>query len=84
MKTFQHTAARRRLGRFEGTIYADKIVSTHSRPKAAGKDRLKGVYVENVSTHSRPKAAGSNLDDVAAVYRVSTHSRPKAAGSADL
>ena len=59
MKTFQHTAARRRLGRFEGTIYADKIVSTHSRPKAAGKDRLKGVYVENVSTHSRPKAAGS-------------------------
>ena len=35
------------------------MVSTHSRPKAAGaaKDRLKGVYV--VSTHSRPKAAGS-------------------------
>ena len=33
---FQHTAARRRLGRQPGILRADVDVSTHSRPKAAG------------------------------------------------
>ena len=55
---FQHTAARRRLA--DGTIIenVEAVVSTHSRPKAAGKSN---VFVFNpifVSTHSRPKAAG--------------------------
>ena len=36
-----------------------QMVSTHSRPKAAGlSDIAKGAMVE-VSTHSRPKAAGA-------------------------
>ena len=34
------------------------IVSTHSRPKAAGQALGSGVLQGDVSTHSRPKAAG--------------------------
>ena len=34
------------------------LVSTHSRPKAAGMDNLRRSSVFFVSTHSRPKAAG--------------------------
>ena len=33
---FQHTAARRRLAERELRFAAEQIVSTHSRPKAAG------------------------------------------------
>ena len=33
---FQHTAARRRLADTPRTELADSVVSTHSRPKAAG------------------------------------------------
>ena len=36
----------------------DKIVSTHSRPKAAGHAALPFDFRDFVSTHSRPKAAG--------------------------
>ena len=34
------------------------FVSTHSRPKAAGKRIMKRTFSKKVSTHSRPKAAG--------------------------
>ena len=34
------------------------VVSTHSRPKAAGMRKLIKSIGINVSTHSRPKAAG--------------------------
>ena len=56
---FQHTAARRRLGRSELLPVKTNSVSTHSRPKAAG---LYFCHIDGldkrVSTHSRPKAAG--------------------------
>ena len=55
---FQLTAARRRLGGVSRFTFLIEIVSTHSRPKAAGSwqdDLSKGFAV---STHSRPKAAG--------------------------
>ena len=56
------------------------LVSTHSRPKAAGTVGCKHRYHQAVSTHSRPKAAGTP-DTAAGLSRlVSTHSRPKAAG----
>ena len=57
--TFQHTAARRRLGRQRLQYHRSASVSTHSRPKAAG-DRFNvfGFDKVLVSTHSRPKAAG--------------------------
>ena len=35
------------------------MVSTHSRPKAAGPQELRQMPLDDVSTHSRPKAAGS-------------------------
>ena len=80
---FQHTAARRRLAHYVGLIIRSDTVSTHSRPKAAGKTS-DGLYVApNVSTHSRPKAAGAKMTKVCIRCGVSTHSRPKAAGRMD-
>ena len=55
---FQHTAARRRLGICLYVIDDLRFVSTHSRPKAAGKHNRLLVFDFFVSTHSRPKAAG--------------------------
>ena len=37
------------------------VVSTHSRPKAAGNDFSSNLRAGNVSTHSRPKAAGRRV-----------------------
>ena len=56
------------------------IVSTHSRPKAAGRQCFYPVRLHGVSTHSRPKAAGAKKMEEATGDYVSTHSRPKAAG----
>ena len=77
---FQLTAARRRLELELGSDFDHKAVSTHSRPKAAGKLKVNCLTFPSVSTHSRPKAAGV-LDYLTADNMgVSTHSRPKAAG----
>ena len=77
---FQHTAARRRLGFPASQLYRDAIVSTHSRPKAAGRRWRSIIPCKSVSTHSRPKAAGSLPVYECQLVEVSTHSRPKAAG----
>ena len=58
---FQHTAARRRLEAEEGVKQEVKRVSTHSRPKAAGRQEASDATRALVSTHSRPKAAGKVL-----------------------
>ena len=63
---FQHTAARRRLGQTMKRRSWLTIVSTHSRPKAAGRAMLAKPAADKVSTHSRPKAAG--LDRCARCY----------------
>ena len=55
---FQHTAARRRLGKASNKTAPQTAVSTHSRPKAAGHRRKGTPWAVRVSTHSRPKAAG--------------------------
>ena len=55
------------------------IVSTHSRPKAAGFARFAAAPLESVSTHSRPKAAGSPDSKEFRNDLVSTHSRLRAA-----
>ena len=55
---FQHTAARRRLVYLSRFFSNHQIVSTHSRPKAAGTSWLRSKNRRLVSTHSRPKAAG--------------------------
>ena len=77
---FQHTAARRRLVNDAAPAKAEFIVSTHSRPKAAGRRGNRPPRLPLVSTHSRPKAAGNAMTPRAGHDEVSTHSRPKAAG----
>ena len=79
-RKFQHTAARRRLVIKRLLFFSFLMVSTHSRPKAAGfsKAAIHGYVV--VSTHSRPKAAGPSQEAEKLGKSVSTHSRPKAAG----
>ena len=62
-----------------GDAVANVFVSTHSRPKAAGRIFVKQTVGAQVSTHSRPKAAGYGILSVNG-QPVSTHSRPKAAG----
>ena len=58
---FQHTAARRRLAFHNFSPDLAIEVSTHSRPKAAGKNTKRSSFRAIVSTHSRPKAAGQLL-----------------------
>ena len=78
---FQLTAARRRLGIINGNGQFDGMVSTHSRPKAAGQSCHPTLgNTQSVSTHSRPKAAGNPHLARMGITIVSTHSRPKAAG----
>ena len=56
------------------------IVSTHSRPKAAGLTHYWMLATSVVSTHSRLKAAGAVVFHALQGVFVSTHSRLKAAG----
>ena len=102
---FQHTAARRRLVRL--LVFTRFRLSFNTQPPEGGWFRRES---DNrfflVSTHSRPKAAGSALYSVQTCYvrfqhtaarrrlayhlyhmkhphSVSTHSRPKAAGETE-
>ena len=78
---FQHTAARRRLGHNICHALTHRLVSTHSRPKAAGRtERIRANPKPSFNTQPpeggwcRPLwRTGSQI--------VSTHSRPKAAGT---
>ena len=78
---FQHTAARRRLGRNLFVSKLARLVSTHSRPKAAGTRTGRSTTTRR-SFNTQPPEGGWNR-----AYRdcfgqtVSTHSRPKAAGA---
>ena len=65
-RVFQHTAARRRLGSNKLKYPLFYLVSTHSRPKAAGYCKNRQQNHNNVSTHSRPKAAGLRFWQVCA------------------
>ena len=56
------------------------LVSTRSRPKAAGQFGVPLQITLFVSTRSRPKAAGVVTVRVMVNQVVSTRSRPKAAG----
>ena len=56
------------------------LVSTHSRAKAAGTNRVEIHIIYSVSTHSRAKAAGGVCAANLLFGAVSTHSRAKAAG----
>ena len=80
--SFQHTAARRRLGiplPFEAEI---DIVSTHSRPKAAGLS-AGSLPCWQTGFNTQPPEGGWLWKAclLTGLIYVSTHSRPKAAGS---
>ena len=81
-QVFQHAAARRRLDARNYRKKVQRIVSTRSRPKAAGAMAVVEAQAVAVSTRSRPKAAGVGGYTGAGGVHVSTRSRPKAAGSA--
>ena len=71
---FQHTAARRRLGCRFYQVKLFAVVSTHSRPKAAGAAVKEMAFaVTLVSTHSRPKAAGFSCRVVMVVVLLFQH-----------
>ena len=81
---FQHTAARRRLESKMLLKEGEKLVSTHSRPKAADQQKHGEPRQRLVSTHSRPKAAVNKPFQPVRPQSVSTHSRPKAADGVRL
>ena len=70
---FQHTAARRRLVNILMLPLLLFVVSTHSRPKAAGSKNDSANATNIVSTHSRPKAAGHLLMLNFTVFQVFQH-----------
>ena len=81
LHAFQHTAARRRLDLEMGICMIEQMVSTHSRPKAAGRNDLPdGLY--HVSFNTQPPEGGWDgyRQNPCPWADVSTHSRPKAAG----
>ena len=103
MPKFQLTAARRRLENKVSRAYRisgfnsqppeggwailfhliGQSLSFNSQPPEGGWQAIKdcGCSGSLVSTHSRPKAAGCRAVAAHKLMRVSTHSRPKAAGS---
>ena len=77
---FQHTAARRRLGRRARDYRRRADVSTHSRPKAAGRRQRRGSCFQ-LGFNTQPPEGGWGFDSIIRLRAcVSTHSRPKAAG----
>ena len=76
---FQHTAARRRLPEPAPTVNLLRLVSTHSRPKAAAKEgqiTLEALMFQHTAARRRLPVVKFLLGFAS---RVSTHSRPKAA-----
>ena len=81
MYEFQHTAARRRLAGAALVKVNQDIVSTHSRPKAAGCCiTMTGVKLLRFQHTAARRRLGFSLPLISLCQLVSTHSRPKAAG----
>ena len=76
---FQHTAARRRL-RFRLLSHLlFRVVSTHSRPKAAASS-LTRPFISRLGFNTQPPEGGCAVAETYnTLVKVSTHSRPKAA-----
>ena len=77
---FQHTAARRRLEFRRETDNRFFLVSTHSRPKAAGCIKFQRWVVCWCFNTQPPEGGWGNKYTEKGLVMVSTHSRPKAAG----
>ena len=84
MADFQHTAARRRLVSSWFCPFRIIRVSTHSRPKAAGRILYLTFYFIFCFNTQPPEGGWQWHDDKGNwASIVSTHSRPKAAGQAE-
>ena len=82
LNLFQHTAARRRLVKRGIAAVPQLAVSTHSRPKAAGRSNATRQPFLSVSFNTQPPEGGWDAGDLKMCdAKVSTHSRPKAAGN---
>ena len=79
---FQHTAARRRLAIAALAKWEPRIVSTHSRPKAAGARHGDSITNDKGFNTQPPEGGWLICVFITFCLRVSTHSRPKAAGAA--
>ncbi len=80
---FQHTAARRRLGRFKNTRVSRKKFQHTAARRRLGLTGNAGYAKQFVSTHSRPKAAG-NLPKRCALDGVGFNTQPPEGGWALL
>ena len=72
MTMFQHTAARRRLALRNSCLYNYLIVSTHSRPKAAGKllaNRATNILRFNTQPPEGGWMTPYNVDDIVLVFQ---------------
>ena len=81
---FQHTAARRRLGLLSNVLFSDGLVSTHSRPKAAGFLLFLAACTSSCFNTQPPEGGWEPRWAGYIAHSVSTHSRPKAAGAIKL
>ena len=77
---FQHTAARRRLGKLVDLLETQEPVSTHSRPKAAGSEMSVLTNTFLFQHTAARRRLGTQVLSPLTAFAVSTHSRPKAAG----
>ena len=80
---FQLTAARRRLAVLFPCHLQHQVVSTHSRPEAAGRRGADLRQLHGVSTHSRPEAAGSDTEYLESIL-IGFNSQPPGGGWAAL
>ena len=80
MARFQHTAARRRLADVIQAVWQVITVSTHSRPKAAGRSRSSSSSPSTRFNTQPPEGGWVDFTRFEVQRLVSTHSRPKAAG----
>ena len=80
-RMFQHTAARRRLEEAHAAYQSYLKVSTHSRPKAAGRPFGQGHVLHDRFNTQPPEGGWAQSRRFFRPGTVSTHSRPKAAGA---
>ena len=76
---FQHTAARRRLVAVFDFYIVAKIVSTHSRPKAAGCPNI-GFSMVSESFNTQPPEGGWILTAIGERNRASFNTQPPEGG----
>ena len=84
MTLFQHTAARRRLGRLKNRFYKF-LISFNTQPPEGGWGQSGNFSSDRHSFNTQPPEGGwGDLEAEGYKWDVSTHSRPKAAGESDL